>query len=295
MTEEERSLEYTNTTHRDQARFSRLRSMLFIPALQEAYVDKAVASSASAFILDLEDSIGPDRKSEARQKLPSMVAALEPGGRPIFVRINSGSQADIEAVHSLPIAGIIIPKVSTGADIDQVVSLMRVSGSVLPLLASIESAQGLSELKAIVAHPEVRAIMYGAADFIADAGLSREPAILRIPALLASLGAKSAGLPVFGLASMIDEFRDLTRLEEMVREAKGLGFSGTPVIHPAQIDVVEKVFAPTQQEIEEAQQVVAAFEASDGGASTVGGQLIEHPSYLLALDVLSKKPYVSSS
>ncbi len=268
-----------------------LKSWLFVPAVQEKYVGRALESGAGAFILDLEDSIPLSRKAEARAALPAMIGSLGSDGRPVFVRINRGDRADAEACAAVSPHGIVLPKAETAQEVLEVAAWLEQAGASADtlLIPAVESALGVLEARAIGgASPQVAGLMFGTGDFVADTGFAMTPDALAVPAALMALAAKACGLPVFGLPGSIGDLNDLEGLRSCASRARDLGYAGAPVIHPKQVEVLEEAFSPTSEDVEAAQRQVTAFEASEGGASAQDGRLVERPVYLRALTVLRR-------
>lgn len=264
-----------------------LQSWLFVPALQERYVARALESRANAFILDLEDSIPPGRKAEARLALPSMLAALRSDDRPVFVRVNRGDREDARACAAAAPDGVVLPKAETADEILELAAWLDQAGT--PLVPAVESARGLLDARAMAeASDRVRGLMFGSGDFVADTGFAMTPDALAGPAALLALAAKACGIPVFGLPGSIGELNDLDGLRLAAARARDLGYAGTPVIHPRQVEVIEEAFAPTADEVAMARRQVEAFEASEGGATAQGGRLVERPVYLRAQSILRR-------
>jgi len=268
-----------------------IKSWLFVPALQEKYLARALESRAGAFILDLEDSIPAGRKDEARQALAGMLAGLRAGGRPIFVRVNLGDRADIEACAATSPDGVILPKAETANDVRTAEAWLVQAGGALALgfMPAIESAAGVLNARELTtASDQVSCLMFGTGDFVADTGFAMDPDALHTPAALIALAARAGGLPAFGLPGSIGEMADLDKLRQSAVRARAIGYAGAPVIHPKQVETIEAAFSPSPEEVADAGRIVAAFEASAGGATALDGRLIERPVYLRAKATLRR-------
>ena len=266
-----------------------LTSWLFIPASQERFVRSALASGASVFILDLEDSIPSHQKADARAALPAMVAALCGAGCPIYVRVNKGDADDLVACAQLQIDGVMFPKAESAHDIEQAVAIYAAAGGRRTgFVAAIESALGVLNALEIARASCVTGLMFGTGDFVAETGFALTPEALAGPATMIALAANAAGIDAIGLPASIAEFRDLEALRVTALAARSLGYSGTPIIHPAQVATIHEAFRPTADEADAARRIVAAYEATEGGATAVQGKLIERPVYLQAQSVLKR-------
>ena len=259
--------------------FPSLRSLLFVPPLKPRYVEKAPATAAEGFIIDLEDSIGPTLKAAARAAVPGVLEALRGAGRPVLVRINADGEEDIQALSGYWLDGVIAPKVRSVVEVEVLAKHLRTAELNVGLLVSIEDPQG------VLNAPE---LMFGAGDFVAATGMAPIADILTIPAMMTVLAARAAGCPAFGLPGLIAEFRDLEALRALASHAKSIGFNGSPAIHPDQLVVLQEAFSPTVEEAAAANRVVQAYESSDGSAQLVSGMFIDKATYQDALRVLSR-------
>jgi len=268
-----------------------IRSWLFVPALQSRYIARALESEADAFIVDLEDSIPPGQKAEARAALAEMVAALRGSGRPVFVRVNLGVEADLVACAVARPDGVVLPKVEVVAQVMAAETALDAAGGRVGLgfMLAVESGAGvLNAATLFQASTGVSCVMFGAGDFVADTGFAMDADALTTPAAMIAMAAAAAGVPAFGVPGSIGEMNDLEALGQCARRAKALGYAGTPVIHPKQLDVVNTSFQPDPEDIAEARLIVATYEASSGGASAVGGRFVERPLYLRSQAILRR-------
>ncbi len=270
-----------------------MRSWMFVPGHQQRMIDKAYGLKLDVAMFDLEDGVPPDEKNTARAMMPETLDRPS-GGMLRFVRIHPAGTKEIEvdlpAVIRPGLDGLTLTKVHCPEDVLQVSQILderegRVGlrrGSVR-LLATIESARGLIQAPAITASsPRLVALMFGAEDFAMDLGMFNvrqgEAGDFLYARSALVVAAASEGLQV--IDRVYTEIRNPTGLEKDTRLARDLGFTGKALIHPAQIEVVEKVFRPTDAEVEYARRVVAAFEAAEAdgaGAVAVDGQMVDLP------------------
>lgn len=267
-----------------------VRSMLFVPVLRERFVERAKNCGAGAVILDLEDSIPVHDKSRARAALPQACARLKASGLNVAVRVNRGNIDDATASQQTGVWGLVLPKVDAGEDLRPLASLFSGTRNRPYILATIETAKGLVNAAEIAASPIVDGLIFGAADFARDTGMAYHEDVLEFPAWQMVLAARAARLPAFGLAGPLDDIRDMDRLRRLAQRSKRLGFCGAPAIHPAQIEVLEGAFAPSEEELARARAVVSQFEASDGLPSADDGRLVEWPIYVAACELLGIAP-----
>jgi citrate lyase subunit beta/citryl-CoA lyase len=240
-----------------------IRSYLYVPASDPRRVDKALGSDADAVVLDLEDAVAPNRKSEARKTARQLLEAVPP--KPVLVRVNAlGSSLaaeDLEAVAGPNLFGIRLPKAEDPQEVRRAAETLEGSGAIVQCL--IESALGLElAFELARSHDRVTAVSLGEADLAADLGARDEAGLLyaRSRVVVASKAAGLAG-PV---QSVYTDVRDLDGLRRSTREGRGLGFVGRSAIHPAQLPVINEVFTPTEEEVAEAEQLLARLEESAG-------------------------------
>lgn len=260
-----------------------LRALLFVSPLKERHWAKALMGPADGFILDLEDSIGAEQKDAARAALPAAFDCLRASGRPLILRVNAGSKEDLALAADLQPDAVMLPKVGDLETVTQARDRLR---DAIPLLASVEDPGGVIAASAIATSPGVAGLMFGAGDFVADSGIEATDELLRVPALMVVLAAKAAGIPAFGLPNLIAEYRDLDRLASLAAQARAMGFSGSPAIHPDQVPVLQRAFAPDAVQLQRAREIAEAFERSDGSAFAIDGRLVDLATYRHAKAVL---------
>ncbi len=248
-----------------------LRSLLFVPGSRPERFAKALVTDADIVCIDLEDSVAPEDKGMAR------IAAVDAlGDARLAVRINglhtAAGLADILALLENQPDIVMIPMVESVAEIAIVHSILGPETALIPL---IETVKGLAIAPDIAAAPGVMAMMFGGADFSSDLGvaLAWEPlAVARSQFVMACASAKVTAIDVPWV--YLD---DAAGLVEEAARAKGLGFAAKSAIHPAQIDIINKAFAPSLAEVDEARAAIAAFDASGGSAVRFNGKMLETP------------------
>lgn len=269
----------------------RLRSVLFVPGVRPERFDKALASGADAVIIDLEDAVAPGEKDVARAAVVAWLqarAAVAPlhTTASLLLRVNGVDTPafadDLTLVHHPAWAGIVLPKVETATSM----GALRGAGvhTVIPM---IETLAGLDAATEIASAPGVSRLAFGSLDFQADLGmrdaLDEELLPFRAQLVMASRRA-GIGAPIDGVTTAID---NAERLTADVRRARRLGFAGKLCIHPRQVTLVNTLFAPTPDEIAWATRVVAATDATRGGAVAVDGMMVDTPVLLRAQAILA--------
>ena len=236
---------------------------LYVPADRPDRVEKAFASSAHAVIVDLEDAVAPDAKEEARANLAALFA--EPRDKRVHVRVNAGSQADLDALAELHVDAVKLPKVESAAAVDAVPARFRVH-------CLIESAAGVEAAYEIARHPRVGGISLAEADLRGETGASG--AGLDWPRSRIVNAAVAAGLPR-PPQSVYPDVRDLDGLAASCAHGRELGFLGRAAIHPAQLPVIESAYLPSAGEEARARELVERYEAATAGAFAVEGAFVD--------------------
>ena len=281
-----------------------IRTALFVPGTRLDRVAKAAASGADVVIIDLEDAVPPAQKTAARDAVARLLVEQE--CRNIIVRVNGAEtehfNADIMTVASAQILAVITPKVESAADMvlinEALLSAERTkelkAGS-LPVIALIESAAGVDNISDITkakTNPDrLFTVAFGAADYTLDLGIemTRDGNELLYARSRLPIACRAAGLePPLDTPFMID-LKDMAALEADSRRAKQMGFQGKLCIHPNQIEVVNRVFTPTPEEIVHAQEVIHAFEKAETegqGALQINGKFVDFPVVVRARRIL---------
>ncbi len=286
-----------------------MRSFLFVPADGGPKLDKAMASGADAVILDLEDSIAPERKAQARAAaLDYLKAAQAKKDRPrLLVRINGldtgMTDADLDAIVAGAPDAVLFPKAEGSASVTHLDAKLTAREAVagLPeglikiLAQTVESAVGLftagtyrnasARLIGMTWGPEDLSSELGAeANREADGGLT-EP--YRLARSFCLFGAAAAKVPA--IETIHVDYRNLDALRHDTEMSRRDGFTGRLAIHPAQIPVINEVFTPSAEQIEMAKAVIAAF-AAHPGTGTVGidGKMYDQPHLKRAQALLQR-------
>ena len=264
-----------------------MKSLLYVPGIDERKIAKARECAADGIILDLEDAITPEQKPAAREVVARVLREMDFGEREVFVRINALSTSyaieDARAVAVAGRAGILIPKVESVDEIRTIAPILGSWTGAVPrarrLLCLIESPRGVLASREIALGSSLLAgFIFGSADLSRDLGchLSEgEPELLyaRSHVLLA---ARAAGLSAYDSPHFIID--DLDGLKSAAQRARHLGYDGKTIIHPSHIEIVNEVFSPTESEITEARRIVVALkeaEAEGRGAIALDGRLID--------------------
>jgi citrate lyase subunit beta/citryl-CoA lyase len=243
------------------------RSLLFLPASRPRAIEKARGLHADMIFLDLEDAVKPEEKDAAREAAVA-AAAQGFGGRPVAIRVNKIGDpwhlTDVAAVAASAAHFLILPKVERAAD----VALVAQAGK--PVLAMIETAAGVIDAPAIAR--EAAGLIAGTNDLAADlaipAGAGRRGLAFALQATV--LAARAAGIAAFD--GVYNGLEDQAGLAAECEEGRAFGFDGKTLIHPSQIEAANRIFGPSQAEIEEACRLV---DAATGGAERFEGRMVE--------------------
>jgi citrate lyase subunit beta/citryl-CoA lyase len=247
------------------------RSYLFAPANNPKLLHKVFHAGADAVILDLEDAVPPQDKSQARV---GAAAALQE--RSAWVRINAAgtglAAADLDAIAGRA-AGIRIPKTESANDAQWVAD--RVPDT--PLICAIESARGVLAAHEIASVPGVHHLAIGGMDLQRDlnCGPGDLPTLYTRSHLVIVSRAAGIAPPI---DSVYPHLQDEAGLRQQTQFARSLGFFGKSAIHPRQLPVLHEVFTPSEQELRWARDVVAAYTDANGGAVRLAdGQFVDRP------------------
>jgi citrate lyase subunit beta/citryl-CoA lyase len=273
------------STTADRTRFSRL----YLPGNNPGLMINAGLHSAHGIILDLEDSVAPDKKDEARILVRNALRQIDFRGAERMVRINQGETGlkDLQCVIPHNVNVVLVPKCESADQVMQVDSWisdvrkrMKIRNNIY-LMPIVESAIGVENCFGIaLASRNVVAIVIGLEDFTADMGVQRttegtESLYARSRLVVA---AKAAG--VQPIDSVFSDVGDLEGLEQNVLKSRALGFEGMGCIHPRQIRIINQGYAPDDSEIDKSRKIVIAFEeASEKGLGVValGTKMIDAP------------------
>ncbi len=269
-------------------------SMLFGPAGRLDFVPKFAASGARVGILDLEAAT-PEAFKDAH-RLALAVADLEAAkgsSMRLFVRVNALDtdhfQPDIEAAAAAQVDGIIVPLVEQAADVRRARQAMHDAGiGHLPLMGGVETARGVINASEIC-DAGLDLVYFGAEDFVTDiqGRRTRSNTECHVARSLVVLAARAAG--IHAIDQVVVATSDNDRMREEADEARTMGFSGKLCIHPGQVALANAAFAPSREEVEWANAVIAASleaDARGAGATTVDGEMIDAPIRVRAEQIL---------
>jgi len=280
--------------------YSRYRfSRLYLPGNTPSMMLNAGLHSPDGIILDLEDSVAPEKKNEARYLVRNALRSLNFYGVERMVRINQGEMglSDLKYIVPHNVHLILVPKCESAEyisgleeEIDRIRKKNNIKNKIF-LMPILESALGIEKAFEIaVASKNVVALAIGLEDYTADIGVQRtnsgeESLYARMKLVNA---AKAAG--VQPIDSVFSDVSDMDALKENVLRSKALGFEGMGCIHPRQINVIQRAFAPDSEEIEKASRIVNAFREAEKqglGVVALGSKMIDPPVVKRALRTIT--------
>ncbi|MBM1634667.1 CoA ester lyase [Sulfitobacter mediterraneus] len=268
-----------------------LRSVLYIPGSKPRALDKARTLACDAIIFDLEDAVTPEEKVLARETLAAALAEGGYGARYKVIRINGldtkWGADDARAAAKMDADAILLPKVGSPADLDALADLVGDT----PLWAMMETPIAMLNAGAIGAHPQLEAMVMGTNDLNKD--LQTRTRADRLPLItgigLCVLAAKAHQIAI--IDGVYNAFKDDDGLKVESDQGRDMGFDGKTLIHPAQLDVANAAFSPSEEEADLARRQIAAFEeteASGQGVAVVDGRIVENLHVATARETLAK-------
>jgi len=259
-----------------------MRSALFVPLADDRFLVKAHQRGADALLLDLEDSVPPARKAEARARLPEAARRLASAGALVMARINSTPEhrtEDLKAAARSPLAAVFLPKVESIDDIESAERELHAADT--RLFAMLESPASVLAAPVLArAGRRLAGLVFGSEDYCGMLGISSASAALDWPAHMVAAAARAQGLAAFGAPGPVAEIADMEAFEHLQRKAKAMGFTGFACIHPKQVEVVNRVYSPSGEELEQAREIVVAAQAAEReglGAFALRGRMIDAP------------------
>ncbi len=259
------------------------RSVLYMPAANERALEKAKAIPADALIFDLEDAVAPDAKDAARKNAVAAIESGEYGNRELTIRCNGldtpWGESDIAAAGAAGPSAIVIPKVGSAADLDAVSAQLDAAGASadVKIWAMIETPLAIFNAREIAGHRRVDAVVIGTNDLVKELRAQAVPGRKTILPYLSTalLACRAEG--TVALDGVYNDVRDPDGFAIEAQQGFDMGFDGKTLVHPSQVEPANTIWSPSAEEIAEAQEIIAAFEAAGAGAGviTVNGKMIE--------------------
>jgi len=262
------------------------RSLLFVPGIATQRFGKAKASGADAILFDLEDSVPPDAKGDARE---AVCVALSEGGferSEAAVRVNAPGtpfhEDDVRATALAGAAAIMVPKSERADDLHTVAAILDDVGAGTRILALLETPLGVARaLEVGMATPRVDALCFGHADFALEMGVSaNDPSkgVLYHARCAVAVAARGCGVqPVDNVCLAV---RDEEALRRDVRVGMQIGYEGKLCIHPSQVTIANEMYTPAREEVDYAQKVLSRWQAARAqglGVFTLDDKMVDAP------------------
>ncbi|HEV8558501.1 MAG TPA: CoA ester lyase [Actinophytocola sp.] len=262
------------------------RSVLYMPGANERALEKARTLPADALILDLEDAVAPDAKTEARQRVCAAVGSGAYGRRELVIRVNGldtpWHAGDVRAAAEAGPDAVLVPKVNSAADVHAIERMLADAGAPdrTAIWAMVETPVAMLHAESVAAaSARLTVLVMGTNDLAKELHAEHVPG--RVPLLgalsLALLAARATGKVI--LDGVYNDVRDLGGFEAECRQGRQLGFDGKTLIHPSQLEPCNRIFAPSGADIGGAREIIDAFERArrEGrGVVTVNGRMIEN-------------------
>ncbi len=282
------------------------RSWLFAPGDSEKKMQKAAASAADIAIFDVEDAVTDAEKPKARAMVSAFLAAQPQDRTRLWVRINPlqgpYAVADLAAVIPGRPGGIVLPKACGRQDVevlDHYLTALEAAagieqGTTKVCVFVTETAEGMFTTGTYAGAPRLVAMSWGAEDLADALGASENRNAdgsygftYELARSLCLLGAAAAG--VAAVETIHGDFRDLDGLRKRAVQVRRAGYRGMLAIHPAQVEVINQAFAPAEEELAAAREIVELF-AANPGAGTIGykGAMLDRPHLARAQALLAR-------
>lgn len=270
------------------------KSHLYTPADSDRKIAATLNLDSDSYVLDLEDGVAPNRKALAVDQLAQSLELMQKAN--VWIRINSGEHGlnDLRAISKLTeVSGVWIPKAEPGAIFDQLLALAQEAGLKVGVL--IETAAGYLARAELLSHETVTAVQIGEYDLRGDIGMAEtsfeteaDLNAVRLEVVIAAVANQIKNI----VAGVSANFTNLTQYEKSTRNMRNLGFTGRATIHPAQIEICNRVFYPSEIEISSARETVAKFKdslASGAGAyRDEGGNMTDAATVRRAQQILEQ-------
>jgi citrate lyase subunit beta/citryl-CoA lyase len=284
------------------------RSILFVPAVSDRFVDSALKGDADALQIDLEDSIGPAQKDEARARVAAIADRFAAAGRDVTVRVNRPWRMlvrDLEATVRASVRAIAMPKVPDAAFVRELAGVLaeleRERG--LPVgrtrvITMVEDAEGLAHLDDIAAaHSRVVGQIVGGEDLSVSLGSTVDDDAMYVPNIDNVRAARRAGILPIGFVGSVADYRDVDTYRARIVRARRLGFEGAFCIHPTQVAICNEAFSPDPADVATAREMVEAFEREVGtgrAAFAWKGRMVDLPVVDRARRLLARHDAIAS-
>ncbi|ABF45549.1 Citryl-CoA lyase [Deinococcus geothermalis DSM 11300] len=277
----------------------RPRSVLFAPGNRADLIAKLPRAQPDAVVIDLEDAVPGTGEAKAaarpiaRDAARDLIAAAP--HLAVFVRVNALHSPFFEddlAVLTPELAGVVVPKLESAADVRRVAEALAARDLDLPILAGLETGAGVWNAREIMAEPAVPWAYFGAEDYTTDLGGLRTPGNLEVLYARSHVALAARLTGVHALDIVVTRLQDEAAFREDAAQGRALGYGGKLCIHPAQVPLAHAIFGPTDADAERARRLLAAAHeaAREGrGAFAFEGQMVDEPMLAKARAILQAR------
>jgi citrate lyase subunit beta/citryl-CoA lyase len=261
------------------------RSVLYVPGSNARALEKARTLPVDGLILDLEDAVAPAAKEDARRTVGTALAGADLGHREVAVRVNGGATpwgaADLAFAARCGVHAVVLPKVESADEVRAAEQALVAAGAPpgLALWCLIETPRGVLAAPQIAgATPRLAALVMGTSDLVKDLHARHTPGRAEVLYALGAVLVAARAHDLVALDGVHLDLADDVGFEAACRQGRDLGFDGKTLIHPRTVDVANRVFAPTDEELASAMRIIGAHaeaEAAGKGVVVVDGRLVE--------------------
>src|SRR5215475_7098976 len=284
------------------------RSILYVPGNVAKFIDRAHERGADCVLIDLEDSVQPAQKPEARAMLPEAMKKVTRAGADVAVRINRPMRfaiPDLEAAVRPGLSALFITKTESVQHLrlldEAVTELEKERGMPVGGVgfgAMIEHPRALAHIHDIAEHgPRLIAMMLGGEDFALETGSVPGDETLELSKRLVAFAAQAHNVPMIGILGTVADYSDPSAYKKSAERARRFGFSGGTCIHPGLVQALNEAFTPSADEVAYARKVIAADEraAAEGrGSFSVDGKMMDIPVIDRARRLLARHDAIES-
>ena len=285
------------------------RSIMFVPAVSDRFVESAFKVSADLLQIDLEDSVGPLQKEEARTRVGGIADRFAASGHDVSVRVNRPWRMlvrDLEAAVRKSVLAIALPKVPDASFVQSVAEVLaeleREQGLSIGhtrIITMVEDAEGVTNMNQIAAaHARVVGQIVGAEDLAVSMRMAVDDDSLYVPNVMNVTACRRAGVMPIGFIGSVADFKDQDAFRARIKRARKLGFESAFCVHPTQVGIINEEFAPSAAEVEYASGMLAEFERevkSGRAAFTYKGRMVDLPVVDQARQVLARHQAVRAA
>lgn len=279
------------------------RSLLYIPGSKERALEKATGLAADGIIFDLEDAVAADEKANARALVADTLTNRDYGQRSLMVRINGfdtdWAMDDLDVICATGPQAILLPKVNSAADIQKLADYLDAHPKCgeTQIWAMMETPLSILNAAEIAAAPRMAGMVMGTNDLAKDLGA--ELSVER-PAMLSALSISLLAARAYDLVcvdGVYNKFKDTEGLRMQSEQGRSFGMDGKSLIHPAQLDVANEVFAPSEAALELARRQIAAFDEAEAkglGIAVLDGNIVENLHVASARKLLAREAAIKA-